>query len=711
MPIEDEPIRIEDRPTLAAWLDEYASIENDYIAALQAEGIVFEDRDEHADATAQVVCRLHEKGAHFRSGTASVYVNWVSSACEACAGCDGSMTFFLSLRCNKNCYFCFNPNQQDYNLHVKTPDEWKAEFDEFARTSSGVTHVGLTGGEPLLHPREALDFLAYVRERCPQAHTRLYTAGDLLDDDLLRRLADAGLAEIRFSIKLDDGQEAVRGTLAKIARAKEFIADVMVEMPVIPGTEDVMREVLASLDRIGIAGINLLEFCFPLNRWDEFERRGFKVKNPPFNVLYDYGYAGGLPVAQSELGCLELMEYALDAGLGLGVHYCSLDNKNRDQIYQQNTAVQLDPDIYELLPNEYFYHTAKVFDQDVAVAKRVLESNGLSASCLEEGGACLAFHPRHAHLLFSSPVKVALSYNVVESGAEGPCVRELGLYPVDFEGVDACMTDSEKWQIKATAWEFLALSLRYPDAVLADAVASGEWLDAAREIICALGRDVPDGFGEGLADCVAALEADASEDPVRGAGVSGAGELEAAGSAAPGREAVDAEALLHALRAEATRLFVGAPEPAVSPYEGVHRAQGDGVQALLFVNPHSMEVERFARACGLGRPAGTNEPLDHVATECELLEHLALRAAGAASVDAAPTGPEAADLLEGAPDRPVPDDALPGGSPEAAYGRFLEEHACAWMPGFAEAVAGQTREPLYRAAAAMLALLAESRGC
>ncbi|MEI3231974.1 MAG: molecular chaperone TorD family protein [Gordonibacter pamelaeae] len=63
---------------------------------------------------------------------------------------------------------------------------------------------------------------------------------------------------------------------------------------------------------------------------------------------------------------------------------------------------------------------------------------------------------------------------------------------------------------------------------------------------------------------------------------------------------------------------MGAPEPAVSPYEGVWRAADDGVQALLFVNPHSMEVERFMRACGLGRPEGTNEPLDHVATECEL---------------------------------------------------------------------------------------------
>ena len=151
------------------------------------------------------------------------------------------------------------------------------------------------------------------------------------------------------------------------------------------------------------------------------------------------------------------------------------------------------------------------------------------------------------------------------------------------------------------------------------------------------------------------------------------------------------DALLGALRPEATRLFVGAPAPAVSPYEGVWRAADDGVQALLFVNPHSMEVERFMRACGLGRPEGTNEPLDHVATECELMEHLALRAAGAEPPEGAPAGAD-----------------LPGGSPEAAYGAFLEGHARAWMPRFAERVAAKSRVPFYRDAAAFLGALVGS---
>ncbi|MEG1494248.1 MAG: molecular chaperone TorD family protein [Gordonibacter sp.] len=228
-----------------------------------------------------------------------------------------------------------------------------------------------------------------------------------------------------------------------------------------------------------------------------------------------------------------------------------------------------------------------------------------------------------------------------------------------IEAVD----DGAPWRIRATTCELLALSFSYPTGVLAEAVSTGEWAEAAREVTEALDVALPDNFSGMLAPY----------------------------------EVKHSEEVLHLLRVEATRLFVGAPEPVVSPYEGVHRAQADGVQALLFVNPHSMEVERFMKACGLGRPEGTNEPLDHVSTECELLEHLALRAAAAASEGAAP-----ADPREGAPERFVPDGALPGGSPEVAYESFLEEHVRAWMPGFAEAVTAETREPFYRAAAAML---------
>lgn len=213
------------------------------------------------------------------------------------------------------------------------------------------------------------------------------------------------------------------------------------------------------------------------------------------------------------------------------------------------------------------------------------------------------------------------------------------------------------WRARATAWELLSISLAYPTKELVAAVVSGEWWAAAREIGEALGLDVPTNAFDGMAKY----------------------------------EDADEDELFHVLRTEATRLFVGAPTPAVSPYEGVWRAQDDGVEALLFVNPHSMAVERFLKQCGLGHPEGTNEPLDHAGTECSLLEFLAGTEAGIMEL---PGGKTAKDL--------------PGGSASAAYERFLADHAQTWLPRFAEKTVREAREPFYRAAASLLTAMLRS---
>ena len=272
------------------------------------------------------------------------------------------------------------------------------------------------------------------------------------------------------------------------------------------------------------------------------------------------------------------------------------------------------------------------------------------------------------------------------------------------------MEEQERWQVRAAAWELIALSFRYPDDTLAKAVCSGEWVAAAREIAEALG-------------CRSDFECDASRyfgDAVA---------TEAA--------AID---FLHRLRAEATRLFVGAPAPVVSPYEGVWRAADDGVQALLFVSPHTMEVERFMRECGFVRPETENEPLDHIATEAELMEHLALRAAG---IEAASEGygvgfpdqhvvddPNADRLDQQVADDPNDDqlDRPAAGDPSihcpgqliaadfpsksaAAYNHFLATHLLSWAPRFAAAVVEESTSPFYRTAATFLVtILNEAKG-
>lgn len=222
---------------------------------------------------------------------------------------------------------------------------------------------------------------------------------------------------------------------------------------------------------------------------------------------------------------------------------------------------------------------------------------------------------------------------------------------------------SNAWQARSALCELLALSFRYPDdEVLAKAIASGEWLEAANELSSILGMDYID---------TSALECKKAD------------------------QNLDALTIQKTLRLEATRLFFGTPHAVVSPYESVWEANAKGTQVLLYANPTSIAVEHFCKACGLVRPEKTNEPLDSAWTELELLEYLAFCASSEAE-GFTHDGIDSAAM-----------DAFPGGSPAAAYEQFMQEHAAIWMPKFAKAVQEESKVCFYKVAADLLARFIE----
>ena len=138
--------QLQQRPTLAAWVAEYDAIEQEYMESLLEFGIDLAPRDEDLPARQAVIERLRAKGARFRNGGASISCGPLSSACVACATDQGSRTFYLSLSCNRDCYFCFNKNQVNYEADRLLKANWQAELDEFLDGPVPVTLVALTGG-------------------------------------------------------------------------------------------------------------------------------------------------------------------------------------------------------------------------------------------------------------------------------------------------------------------------------------------------------------------------------------------------------------------------------------------------------------------------------------------------------------------------------------------------------------------------------------
>ncbi len=410
-------------PALRAYAGRYVQIYADFMHQVQGMGVETEEQDGSAQARERIE-QLRQKGANLRNDDKSVVVNHLSPSCQACQVGVTSQTFFVSLNCHRDCFYCFNPNQEDFEYYREHTRDTVAELDELHKTSPRIKHLALTGGEPLLHKAEAYRFFSHARETFPSAFTRLYTSGDHIDRETLENLKAAGLDEIRFSIRMHDLARGQTHTYDRIALAREYIPNVMVEMPVLPDSLEEMKTVLLRLEALGIFGINLLELCFPLNNAEIFRARGYRIKARPFRVLYDYWYAGGLPVAGSESVCLDLVEFAMQQGLKMGVHYCSLENKHTGQIYRQNTQHPGLPNLY-FSQRDYFLKSAKVFGDTIPPVQRALEKAGYHGASHNHELGYLEFPVEWIKALKKLEIEIGISSNVIEIRGGDRVVREL----------------------------------------------------------------------------------------------------------------------------------------------------------------------------------------------------------------------------------------------------------------------------------------------
>lgn len=401
----------------------YVQIYQDFMDQVRAMGLEIESEDTTA-LVAEKIEALRKKGATVRNSDKSIYTNRISPSCVACQTGTGSSTFFISLQCHRDCFYCFNPNQENYEYFREHTRDVIAELDESRASKAALGHIALTGGEPLLHKEETYRFFEHARELYPASHTRLYTSGDHIDCATLESLQKSGLKEIRFSIRMHDLAKGQMHTYDRIALAREYIPNVMVEMPVLPNTLEKMKDVLLRLEELDIFGINLLEFCFPLNNIETYREKGYKVKARPFRVLYDYWYAGGLPIAGSELICLDLINFALEKGLNLGVHYCSLENKHTGQLYKQNSGHRL-PARIQFSQRDYFLKTAKVFGEDIPAVKQVLDKAGYREYTHNEEQNSLEFHVNQISSLKKLNIDVGIASHVIEVRGNEQVLREL----------------------------------------------------------------------------------------------------------------------------------------------------------------------------------------------------------------------------------------------------------------------------------------------
>lgn len=395
----------------------YEEMYQGFLKAVEDSGVKISDKDRSSE-TACLMNKLKEKGAKIRSFGKSVLWGNISPSCEDCRTGAGSSTYILTLACNRDCFFCTNKNQADYDGGTAVVYDVVRDFKHDLAFFKRMTSTALTGGEPLLYPDKCTDFIRQVKKSSKKIQTRIYTNGDLATPEILAELEKAGLDEIRFGIKLDANGLPEERTLEHIREAVKHIPRVMVEMPVVPGTLPQMKELMKELDSIGIFGANILEFLYPWINPGEYSGRGYEITRRPYDVLFGYTYAGGLPVAGSQEECLELLLFCAEQNMKMGVHYCSLENKLTSQIYGQNSVIRLNGTEY-FSDKDFFIKTLKGYGDDIDKIKEVLDENGCEHYIYNKSDGFIEFSPKFAEYLKDMEMELGLSYRAADIDEKG----------------------------------------------------------------------------------------------------------------------------------------------------------------------------------------------------------------------------------------------------------------------------------------------------
>ncbi|HPE77369.1 MAG TPA: radical SAM protein [Draconibacterium sp.] len=238
----------------------------------------------------------------------------ISKGCSLCGQGTWSCVFITG-KCNAKCFYCPASQEEDcvptsQNLHFETPESY-AEYINYFKFKG----VSFSGGEPLLFLDRTLQYLEQIRKDCsPEIYIWMYTNGILASEEKFRKLASAGLNEVRFDIG------ATHFSLEKIAFAKGIIPNITIEIPAVPEEKARLIQLLPEMIKAGVTNLNLHQLRLTKH-------------NAPKLLKHNYTFihAEQPVVLESELAALEILSYAFDNNLEIGINYCSFFFKNRFQ--------------------------------------------------------------------------------------------------------------------------------------------------------------------------------------------------------------------------------------------------------------------------------------------------------------------------------------------------------------------------------------------
>ncbi len=250
-----------------------------------------------------------EKRTEYETGSFSSYL---SKGCRLCQE-GAKMVLFVTGLCPKSCFYC-PLSDEKRGKDIVFANERPVKSDEDILKEAVLMDAlgtGITGGEPLLKIEKVLHYIRILKSSFGQDHhIHLYTSQSP-DRQILKKLADVGLDEIRLHPPQEIWLDLKHSYYAdSLQNAKKLGIDAGIEIPSIEGTE----KVAAFAEYLGVF-LNLNELEFSDNNSKALLKNGFSLKSDTSNAV-----AGSHKYAEAT------------SSICKRVHFCSSIHKDAVQL-------------------------------------------------------------------------------------------------------------------------------------------------------------------------------------------------------------------------------------------------------------------------------------------------------------------------------------------------------------------------------------------
>lgn len=242
----------------------------------------------------------------------SIY-NYLPQGCEICKQGAG-LVLFVTGKCERSCFYCpISEERKGQDVVFANEQLVERTTDILVEARAiGALGTGITGGEPLLQEDFVIECIkALKHEFGPEHHIHLYT-GRIPESEVLKRLKEAGLDEIRFHPPYKEWSNPL-GLKEALKEAKSLGIEAGVEIPSIAPAPGILRAV-----READAFLNVNELEFSETNFQEMREMGFVPAD------LGCGAVGSAKVARERL----LQE-------GIKAHYCPSAFKDAVQLRER----------------------------------------------------------------------------------------------------------------------------------------------------------------------------------------------------------------------------------------------------------------------------------------------------------------------------------------------------------------------------------------